>query len=413
MADAHQIAHLYRRTGFAVPPDAFRRHSGDDIHDLIDARLEDEGWALDVAEAAERDFEDVEWYTLPSEWMERIMQPEAGLHERMVWFWHGHFTTNRSDTNHRDIWRQHHLIRRHAMGNVKELARELITDAAMLHFLDGAGSRGDAPNENFSREFMELFVLGRNAGYTEDDVRAGARIVSGWSVDWETGAVEFNPDHHYDRPVSFLGTRQRWTLDSYVDALFSMPSAAGHIAAAVHAELVSTPLTNDRRDALGEVLRSNDWEIKPLLADMLHHDDFTSAAGRRSRQPVEWLAGATMAFGIRSFEERGLEFWHMGETGQVPFEPPNVGGWPNDDRWSSASQVVSRGNALVHWELSDTLIDRIEPTPAAVLAHCGVAEATDETVGALQRAIDTQTEYDHGLELLLTLALLSPEFAVV
>ncbi len=413
MADAQQIAHLYRRTGFAVPPDAFRRHRDDDIHDLIDARLEDDGWALDADEARERDFEDVEWYTLPAEWMERMMQPDAGLHERMVWFWHGHFTTNRSDTNHRDMWRQHHLVRRHAMGNVKALAREIITDAAMLHFLDGGGSRGDAPNENFSREFMELFVLGRNAGYSEDDVRAGARILSGWWVEWDTGEVAFDPENHYDRPVNFLGARQRWTLDSYVDAVFDMPSAAEHIAAALHAHLVSTPLTDDRRRQLGDVLRSNDWEIRPLLSEMLHHDDFTSAAGRRSRQPVEWLAGATTAFDIRSLEERGFEFWHIGQTGQVPFEPPNVAGWPDDERWSSASQVVSRGNALVHWELSDALIDRIDPTPEAVLAHCGIADASDETLAALQRAIDTQTEYDHGLELLLTLVLLSPEFAVV
>lgn len=414
MATPEQVAHLLRRTGFGIRPGTIDALAPEDIHDLIDKRLEDEGWFLSKDEADGRQFDDdTEWDLLPREWMERIMSPGAGLHERMAWFWHGHFTTNRNETTHLLMWRQHQTIRRHALGNIRELARELLIDGAMLHFLDGDGSDGESPNENMSREFLELFMLGRNAGYTEEDVRAGARILSGWWVDWENGEVHFEAEGHYDRPVTFLGTRQRWRLDDYLEAVMSMPSCAEHIAGKVHDHLASTPLGDDRRSQLGDVLRSNDWEIRPLVREILHGDDFVEARGRRTRQPVEWLAGAAAAYDLSTIDEDGLDFWQIQQTGQIPFEPPNVAGWPDDERWSSASQVMARGNTVLNWEVPDSVINAVEPTPHAILAHCGITNPSDSTVAALELAIGNQTEYDRGVDLMLVMSLLSPEFALV
>ena len=413
MAQPDQIAHAFRRTGFRIPDRAFSRHASTDIHDLIDERLNARVSVMSEEDANARNLDDVDWYSLPAEFLEQMMAADAGLHERMVWFWHGHFTTERGETNHREMWRQHQLIRRHALGNVRELTRAIITDGAMLHYLDGSSSRGAAPNENFSREFLELFMLGRNQGYTEDDIRAGARILAGWNVDYQTGDITFDEEFAYDRPVTFLGRRARWDLDGYVEAVLDQPGCADHIAAAIHSHLVSTPLEDDRRNQLGQVLRGNDWEVLPLLEEMLHGDDFVEARGRRTRQPVEWFTAATAAFGIDRFEELGVEYWHIQQMGQVPFEPPNAAGWPDDDRWSSASQVIARGHAIMDWEVADRVINSVEPTASAVLAHCGIAEPSPQTIAALEHAIEAQTEFDYGLELLLSLALLSPEFSVV
>ncbi|MGI9607157.1 MAG: DUF1800 family protein [Acidimicrobiales bacterium] len=410
---AAQVAHILRRTSFGIRPRVVRSHSTNDIHDLIDERLADEGWALDKDQAEERDLEDVEYDTLQREWLERMLSPEAGLHERMVWYWHDHFTTSRHETSDREMWRQHHLVRRHALGNFRDLARGMLTDGAMLHYLDGAGSRGDAPNENLSREFLELFTAGRNAGYTEDDVRAGARILSGWWVDWDTGEVGFSSEDSYNRPVTFLGVRRRWTIDQYLDAVLALPSVAEHVASRIHAHFVAIPLTETRRAELGSVLRSNDWEIRPLMAEILHGDDFLAAAGSRTRQPVEWLIGAAMAFDFDSLDELEFELWQLQAAGQSPFEPPNVAGWAEDDRWSSATQVMARANTLLNWEVPTHLIDSVEPTVDAVLEHTGLHDVSGETRQALNRAIDTQTEYDRGLEVLLVLTLLSPEFATI
>ena len=116
MAQPDQIAHTFRRTGFRIPDRAFSRHASTDIHDLIDERLNARVSVMSEEDANARNLDDVDWYSLPAEFLEQMMAADAGLHERMVWFWHGHFTTERGETNHREMWRQHQLIRRHALG---------------------------------------------------------------------------------------------------------------------------------------------------------------------------------------------------------------------------------------------------------------------------------------------------------
>jgi uncharacterized protein (DUF1800 family) len=407
-----QLAHILRRTSFGIRPGAVDRLRGADLESLVNEIVDDEGWSLSVEEAASRSFdqENDEWDALPMEWLDRMIRPDAGFHERMVWYWHGHFTTNRGETSNRLMWQQHQLVRRHALGNFRDFCFDILHDGAMLHFLDGDGSYGDNPNENLSREFLELFTLGRNEGYGEDDIRAGARILSGFWVDWETGEVHREPDNTYDRPVRFLGERKRWSMDEYVDAVLAVPAAAEHVVAGLHAHFVSTELTDDRRRELADVLRGNDWELRPLMRAMLQHPDFVEARGVRTRQPVEWLTAAAMAFDWSSFADSDFEYWQLYATGQAPFEPPNVAGWPDDDRWSSATQVVARANAVIHWEIPDRLLD-LEPTPEVILAHCGIHAPSDETRQALEQAIANQPEYDRGLDLLLALTLISPEFA--
>jgi uncharacterized protein (DUF1800 family) len=407
-----QLAHILRRTSFGIRPGQIDQLRNTDVETLIDEIVDDEGWALSVEEAAERGFdqENDEWDALPMEWLDRMIRPDSGLHERMVWYWHGHFTTNRGETGNLHMWRQHHLVRRNALGNFRDFCFEILHDGAMLHFLDGDGSYGDRPNENLSREFMELFTLGRNAGYTEDDIRAGARILSGFWVDWETGEVHREAENTYDRPVRFLGTRKRWTMDDYVDAILELPAAAEHVVTGLHDHFVSTELTDARRSELAGVLRSNKWELRPLMREMFRHPDFLEARGLRTRQPVEWLTAAALAFGWNSLADSDFEYWQLYATGQAPFEPPNVAGWPDDDRWSSATQVVARANAGIHWELPERLLS-LDPTPEVVLAHCGIFEPSEQTHAALRSAIANQPEYDRGLDLLITLALISPEFA--
>ncbi len=406
-----RVAHILRRTGFGVRPGELDARRAIDIHDLIDERIDTDGWSVSAEEAAGREIDD-QWDLLPKEWMNTMLGSESPLHERMVWFWHDHFTSNIGETQRTLMWQQHQLIRRHALGNVRDLARAMLEDGAMLHFLDGSGSTGESPNENLSREYLELFMLGRNAGYTEDDVRAGARILAGWLVDWETGEVGFDPGAAYRRPVTFLGQRKRWDLDDYVDAVLAMPTCAEHIAACIHAHLVSTELTAERRAQLGAVLRDNDWELRPLLREMLHHDDMTEARGVRTRQPVEWTMAAAMTFGFGDIADFDLELWQVQNMGQAPFDPPNVAGWPDDNRWSSATQVMAKANMILNWDIPDWLFDQLDPSPAAVMRHCGVLNPTAETTAALETAFARTGEYDRGVDLLLLLTLLSPDFSI-
>src|ERR1700687_2170069 len=135
----------------------------------------------------------------------------------MVWFWHGHLTSSEDKVGDwKRVYDQHLLLRRHALGNFRELLQAITVDPAMLVYLDGDGSTADAPNENYGRELMELFALGRG-NYSQADVRAAAGALSGWSVD-DRGRPSFDPAAGPPRPVALLGHRVN-DAASVVDAI--------------------------------------------------------------------------------------------------------------------------------------------------------------------------------------------------
>ncbi len=399
------VAHLLRRTTFGPRPGQVERLADRDLGELISEILDDRG---DRAEgAAPPDVAD-DAETLVRWWINRLRDPRAGIHERMVWYWHGHFTTSLDRVSAEMMWRQHQRIRRHALGNFGDLAREIATDAAMLVYLDGSGSTGDNPNENLARELMELFTLGVG-NYTEDDVKAGARALSGHWVDWERAEVHFEPDDHYDRPVRFLGERSRHDVDSVIDAVLAQPACARHVASRLHRHLVGLDPEPAHLDELAALFRDRDLEILPLVEAILRSDAFAGARRTRPRQPVEWLVAALPALGADDVE---IDLWALERAGQLPFHPPNVGGWPDDDRWVDGSQVLERVNRVLDLGWREAIDTDVEADVDTVLARCGIWEVSPATRAVLDDAIRRQSEYDRGLELLLALTLTSPEFSL-
>ena len=187
MADptaAALVAHVLRRLG--CPSDAQVASFADgatDPHAAASAAID---WALDAKprpiapDAVGDGGEDV---TLKG-WVDNMRSPDAGLHEKMTWFWHGLFATSSDKVGNLALMHaQQRLFRTHAVGNYATLLRAIVRDPAMLLYLDAAGSSVEAPNENLAREVTELFSLGRGA-YTEADVKAGALALAGWT--WTT-----------------------------------------------------------------------------------------------------------------------------------------------------------------------------------------------------------------------------------
>jgi len=413
--EAEQIAHVLRRCGFGPKPGDVDHWRERGAAALVDALLgDDDVKALDeddlFAQFGGTEIDDSELFAAM---VDPALQGENQLHERMSWYWHTHFTTSRDSSTQSLVWRQFQLIRRMALGNFGDFARAISTDAAMLLYLDGAGSYGDDPNENYAREFLELFTLGRNGGYSEEDVRAAARIFSGWHVDWDTGDVTFEPDTHYDRPVTFMGKRQRWTIDSLVSFVTAQPACHRHVVTRLYHHFVGPDLSPARRDELAKVFANSGLEIKALLGAMLRGEDFLKAARSRTRQPVEWALGALNALGYTSTEHAELEHWHLEILGQMLYYPPNVAGWPLDDRWSAPSQIIARTTVLLEWELPESTVDAVAPTVDAVLARCGIYSPSPSTRTALERIQDEFSEFDYRLELLFVATLTSPEFTLL
>ncbi|MGW4772116.1 DUF1800 family protein [Nocardia sp. NPDC004278] len=143
------IAHVLRRTTFGPFPGQTERWVGRDIGAVVESVLTARPMAPGTPELSD---DDADAANGPIErWLTVLADPAAGLHEKLVWFWHGHLTTSYDKVGQwRLLWRQHLLLRRHALGNFRTLLHEITRDPAMLVYLDGAGSRADAPNENFA-----------------------------------------------------------------------------------------------------------------------------------------------------------------------------------------------------------------------------------------------------------------------
>ena len=177
--------------------------------------------------------------------------------------------------------------------------------------------------------------------------------------------------------------------------------------------MVGPDLSDRRRDELAKVFAEADLEIKPLVAAMLQGDDFLAAIHSRARQPLEWVLGALQALGFSSIAAAEVQPWTLRALGQMPMAPPNVAGWPLDDRWTSTSQIISRTNLLLNWHLPESTINSVVPSVDAVLERCGIHHPSPSTRAALDHIEETISEFDYRLELLFVTALSSPEFTLL
>lgn len=406
-ADAAAVAHLLRRTGFGPTPGEVESYASYD--EALDAVLA--GAADDGAEMPDPTGDDTEpavvW------WLRRLRRTPNPLHDKLVWFWHGHLTSSADKASADMMARQHNLLRRHAAGNVRDLLHAIVRDAAMLIFLDGAGSQAESPNENLAREFMELFTLGRG-NYTEADVRSGAKALAGYTVDWESEAVGFDEEAAARGRLTILGVTDTFDADRFVDVVCDQPACAAFISTKLHRFLAGVDPSDARRDELAAVLRDHDFEVVPLVEAILRHDDFAANGLNRPRFPIEWFLATLHALGTDVDTD---SIWSLAELGQMPLYPPNVAGWPAGPQWvgagrqllktSMALDIATSGGSTVFVDLGGSPAERA----GGALHHCGVFEASATTSAALEAAAERVDAVNGGDLLLLALALTSPEAA--
>jgi uncharacterized protein (DUF1800 family) len=347
-----------------------------------------------------------------------MRSPEAGTHERMMWMWHTHFATNADKAPALLCWRQLRTFHRHALGNFATLLHEMVTDPALLAYLDAFGSTASDPNENLGRELLELFSMGTGT-YTQADVEAAAHCLAGWQLDWEHGTTSVDPASAPRWPVTFLGATRRFTPDQLVDRILEQPSVAPFIVSKVWAELIGGAPEREELDRLSASFRA-DYEILPLVRRILDTQAFQEPTRRRPRTALEWfvpaisvLTGAPPTDGSQG--SNAWSPWDLNNLGQMPYAPPNVNGWPAS-RWTSPGSLIAKGQFLSWRNLDDQsfLLDlaAAEDPVAAVLDRCSISHASAETVDAL-RSVYRSVGPEHLTQaagLTLRFALLSPEF---
>ena len=282
-------------------------------------------------------------FELRAWWLHEMTITPSPLTERMTLFWHGHFATSQQKVRSVPLmYRQNVLLRREALGSFRTLLHAIAKDPAMLVYLDNAGSRREAPNENFAREVMELFTLGEG-NYGERDVKDAARAFTGWSLDRETGEFVYRRAWHDHGEKTVLGRTGRLDGADVLDILLAHPRTAEFVVAKLWREFVSP--TPDRAEVarLAAVFRGAGYEVKPLLKALFTSEPFWARANRASliKSPVDLVVGTLRTFGIQPMDFRPAAF-AVAALGQSPLQPPNVKGWPGGESWIDSSTLLGR-----------------------------------------------------------------------
>jgi uncharacterized protein (DUF1800 family) len=273
------------------------------------------------------------------QWVDQMVNSEKQLREKMAFFWHGHFACRNVNIFYAQLLLD--PLRQHALGNFGDLLREVSKSAGMINFLNNNQNRKDHPNENFAREVMELFTMGRG-NYTEQDVKEAARAFTGWGADLN-GQFVFRRGQHDNGSKTFLGKTGNFDGDQILDILLAQKQTARFITTKIYRFFVNDTPDPQHIDWLANRFYQSGYEIQPLMEDIFSADWFYDAKniGTRIKSPVELLAGIRRIIPMQ-LDNPDIQLLIQRLLGQVLFNPPNVAGWPGGKSWIDSSSLMFR-----------------------------------------------------------------------
>lgn len=279
-------------------------------------------------------------------WVREMISSSSPQSERLVLFWHNHFTSAYSALNNQSlsIARQHLLIREHAAGNFRAMLKSMIRDPAMLNYLDNNDSNKRHPNENLARELMELFTLGEGS-YSENDVKNAARALTGYSYSsiYDMRFV-FKYWNHDEGEKTIFGESGNFDGDDLVDLILEQPAVARYIAMKFWREFIGEiEIPDDRLTPHAAIFRDSNYDVRRLYRSLLNSDDFWHADNRASlvKSPVSLVVGTIRSTGRLPSDWETLTS-KLSQMGQHLFDPPNVAGWPGGGSWITPGRLLTR-----------------------------------------------------------------------
>jgi len=419
------IAHLGRRLGFGLRPselDALAPGgyeaavedllavSGPDAADANPAPAFSvprvAGTSVEARQAAEADRrrQSVELVTW---WLRRMVATSLPLVEKMVLLWHGHFATSIQKVREPlYMYDQNQILRSSGLGRFTDLTMAVAKDPAMLVWLDSNSNVKGHPNENFARELMELFTLGIG-NYSEDDVKEAARCFTGWGLDRASDSFVFRPRQHDDGAKTLLGRTGDLSGEDAITLVTGLAASARFVVGRLWSHLAypvatTDPVVDDLVGAYGH------GDVAALVKAIALHPRFRSADARNGlvKQPIEWMIGSLRALGLPADTRAGADLRSLGQT---PFEPPSVGGWPQNAYWLSTASALARLRSATRLaglaDLSALTSTAEADRPAAVARLLGVDAWSAATASALSDAAANP-------KALVALALVSAEYVV-
>ena len=304
-------------------------------------------------------------------WLNVMVNSDAQLREKMALFWHGHFASRNLNIFYQQLLLD--TIRKGALGNFGDLLKEVSKSAAMINFLNNNQNKKDHPNENFAREVMELFTMGRG-NYTEEDVKEAARAFTGWGASLN-GEFIFRQGQHDDGQKTLLGKTGRFDGDDVLNLLLEQKQTAFYITRKLYRYLVNEQVDEARVQGLADRWYQSNYDISSLLQDIFQSDWWYDPRniGSRIKSPVDLLAGIRRLLPMK-IENEEVQISLQRLLGQLLFYPPNVAGWPGGANWIDSSTLMFRlripeliyASGEFHWKPKDDddqMMGMHEPDP--------------------------------------------------
>ncbi|WP_077415475.1 DUF1800 family protein [Chryseobacterium sp. JV274] len=268
-----------------------------------------------------------------------IVNSREQMREKMAFFWHGHFASR--VVNPRFNKQLLNTLRKNALGNFKDLLFEVSQSPAMLNFLNNQQNKKDHPNENFAREVMELFTMGRG-NYTEKDVREGARAFTGWSYDKE-GNFRERKNLHDEGAKTFLGKTGNFDGSDVLNIILEQKATAQFITTKIYKFFVNEKPDQDIVNKLSTNFYNSGYDIKKLMTEIFSSTWFYEQKniGNHIKSPIELMAGMMRILPMHIQNPENLIVYQK-LLGQMLLYPPNVAGWPSGKAWIDSSTLMVR-----------------------------------------------------------------------
>jgi hypothetical protein len=280
------------------------------------------------------------------------------IREKLSLFWHNHFVVADGTIAHRE-YIYYALLRSFALGNFKELTKQITIDTSMLLYLSGAENTNVAPNENYSRELLELFTIGKGqlvapgdyTNYTENDVIEMAKVLTGWQVapisNSNTLTAQYSNNlhtpgnkqlsHRFSNAIISENGAQEYK--DLIDVIFQQDACSRFIMRKLYRWFVSYDITADIEiniiEPLALILRNNDYEIAPALQVLLKSEHFYESTACMIKCPIDLIMSASRGLGInppqgnieKEYDHAYNHYIMSSDLDQELFYHPNVAGW--------------------------------------------------------------------------------------
>ncbi|MCP4440823.1 MAG: DUF1800 domain-containing protein [Aureispira sp.] len=378
MTNQEKIQHLYWRAGFGLSPNDQDKHNWSvtkAVNNLFKEAQKLQPLAMpkfdspsraEIKSMSKQERKDlrkeVQQMTndVNADWVRQMASTTSSpLQEKMTLFWHGHFACE-SKSFHLAV-NQINTIRKHSLGSFKDLVLAISKDASMIFYLNNQQNKKSHPNENYARELMELFTIGRG-NYTEKDIKEAARAFTGWFANRQLGTFNFRDKAHDYGKKTFMGKTGNFDGTDIVDIILEQKETAEYIATKVYRYFVNPKPNTTHITAIAKVFRDSDYDIAKMMRYVFESDWFYSQKNRGSKikSPIEFLVGISKTLGLSFGNTQSLLFPQR-TLGQTIFRPPNVAGWPGGKAWIDNATLMLRLNfAGIIFQRSELLINAKE-----------------------------------------------------